>query len=308
MQNFSIFFTGLIFFYFMILINLGVQTQSLHEDVESILSLLDENNEDSEAKAIALAKKYGEPKKLLLFSEGIKILGLNKRGFIYRLGLVLNIPEPAILDSLLIRDFAQLPEALKNAKLISQEGADEYYMIEPDHEKVLSASPVGHLLPEINFVALEQLPSRNKYIYWDYQGSGPREFQTWKNLADKIERGFGVFGLPKNLLHDGPGLHTIIFHPKARKAALYFFNKLNNKTLGCYEIGLLLGYYEPNVYAFCLGTKRAKKAYPDLTFVEERDAPPPSELDELFLRDGRKQFEDFAEERKEVLFEKIPLR
>jgi hypothetical protein len=295
------YFIGLMLVCFSLLMAMWTEPKSLGEDLKSILSLLDEENQEA---ARAITKKYDDGEIFLLFGEGIKILGLAQSGKIDRLGRLLNIPEPKIKDSVLVKDISELPEALKNAKLVSQEGSDEYVMIEPDPKKEPSTVPFEYYCVERSFVAKEQDSVRNKYIYWDFQGSGPKGYSSWKYLANKVERGFGVLGLPKNFPLDGPTINTIIFHPKARKTAFYFFNKLKNNKLSSYEKGLLLGYYEPNVYAFCFGTEAARRAYPDLTFVEERE--PPAFFSEPFLPSDREEFDALGEERKEVLFEKIP--
>lgn len=108
-------------------------------------------------------------------------------------------------------------------------------------------------------------------------------------IKDKLANGFGAIAGSLERLRDG-GPHPtlpikseeiILFHPKLPKAARYFYDMRANNPLyfiqNMFEEGLLLGYAEPDAFAWSFGTREAKFTFPNEDFGNERETGYPAE-------------------------------
>lgn len=264
-------------------------------DFDSVLAQLPNGN--LEAIFTACSKK-------LRPHNGVKI---------NQLGIYLNIPIEKINEAQFVTRESDLPLAIRGSIFVPQSGYAKYFEIAAKSEKSPDTKPFEHSCPEALFVDESHIPlNRNKYIYWEggFPGGKPTYYSKWAYFARKIERGFGMLGLPSpsDLEHATIAPASVIYHPNAEKSARYFFDLIEKGDYqrsfkGTYQVGLLLGYFEPNVYAFIFGTERAKLAFPLITFNKEHEPSfdLPAELPSIEkLKEG---LEQLGGERAIVLYE-----
>lgn len=198
--------------------------------------------------------------------------------------------EPAS-EPLIISPVARKLSPANICKLIPQTGREELYMIKADPK----SDPAPRAYAGVSFLILADEPTPAQYIIL-------LEDDDADNL---VEQGWGLLGLKVDGSFSG---YVFAFHPKVEQAAHYLYQVIAKKKRNHYQFGLLLGYYEPNVYAWCFGTEAAKKAYPDLRFGKELQESYP-EKDAAFMRRKHKRgLENLdAEIRALVLHERDPL-
>lgn len=199
-----------------------------------------------------------------------------------------------------VHEFEKLPEKFKRAQFVPQPERENYVMVEPDFAKNLPPFPNFN---SAIYLSTDNIPTHKKYISWGYTNN--KLFSVYENLGKYIDQGYGVIGIPKDYLKKGLAPTIVVFHPRARKSAFYLFKLIESENFGAkknhYQIGLLLGYYEPNVYAFCFGTALARKAFPSLTFI--KDTEPIMKDYHHMLELGKKGLESLGDERNLVLSE-----
>lgn len=204
-----------------------------------------------------------------------------------------------------VTDLSDISDVITSAQLNFYRNKDnkDYFMIAPD----LSKNPQPD--QDHGYVtSFKNRPMHGKYLTW-IQGANNRE--KWIEIADFARRGYGIIGLAQDLV--STDVHDVIaYHPNARKSADYLFDLIHPEpgtTRNHYQIGLLLSYWEPDVYAWCFGSAAAMKAYPMLEidpFAQKQEGYDQREQ-EMFRNAGKRGLEAIpAEERQRVLHELDP--
>lgn len=166
----------------------------------------------------------------------------------------------------IVDNLNNISDVVKSAKLTFYRKKDnkEYFMIAPDPSK--NPQPLSG---DFGAPFFKKPKNLYKYLTW-IQGQPDR--QEWISIADFVRQGYGILGLAKNLL-DTNMMDVIAFHPEAKTSANYLFDLIHAPLLSQrneYQIGLLLGYWEPDVYAWSFGTDAAIRAYPNLVLDPDR--------------------------------------
>ena len=206
-----------------------------------------------------------------------------------------------------VTDLSEISDVITSAQLsfYKNKGNKDYYMIAPDPSKNPQPDSGRH-----GVTFFKTTPIRDKYLTW-IQGVNLATRGAWIETADLVRRGYGVLGFAQDLLSTDM-MDVIVFHPDTRTSADYLFDLIHPEPgtmKNQYQIGLLLSYWEPNVYAWVFGTDAAMKAYPQLEINpaagenEGYDLP----MQNQFRKIGTSGLEAIpAEERQRVLHELDP--
>lgn len=164
-----------------------------------------------------------------------------------------------------------------------------FFMVDADPNK----NPEPRNYGGVNFLHAKDSPATTE----QYVMLAEENYLDFNNeilhINDLVRRGFGVLGFKDKNYQRGDKI--LIFHPKASDIAHKLFSVLQKKKRNHYHFGLLLGYYEPNVYAWCFGVQEARQAYPDLAFDEENKWEGYSNEQKLFMRNvGKHGLEELS--------------